>query len=100
MGFLSIVRQCALLDVSRSSLHHRPKETSQQVLSLMQAMDRQYPETPFHGSRRMQPSLNRLGMPVSRERAQRLRRLMALRAIHRQPRTRRPAWNAWSIPTC
>ena len=33
-GSLSIVRQCALLDVSRSSLYHRPKETSQQALSL------------------------------------------------------------------
>ena len=50
---LSIVRQCALLGVSRSSLYYRPKETSQQDLSLMQAMDRQYLESPFYGSRRM-----------------------------------------------
>ena len=32
---LSIVRQCALLGVSRSSLYYRPKEASQQNLSLM-----------------------------------------------------------------
>ena len=44
---LSIVRQCQLMGVSRSSLYYRPKETSQQDLSLMQAMDRQYLETPF-----------------------------------------------------
>ena len=43
----SIVRQCQLMGVSRSSLYYRPKETSQQDLSLMQAMDRQYLETPF-----------------------------------------------------
>ena len=49
---LSIVRQCALLGVSRSSLYYRPRETSQQDLSLMQAMDRKYLETPFYGSRR------------------------------------------------
>ena len=48
-GSLSIVRQCALMGVSRSSLYYRPKETSQQALSLMREMDRQYLETPFYG---------------------------------------------------
>ena len=73
---LSIVRQCALLGVSRSSLYYRPKETSQQGLSLMREMDRQYLETPFYGSRRMRASLERQGMPVSRKRVQRLMRVM------------------------
>ena len=93
-GSLSIVRQCALLGVSRSSLYHRPKETSQQALSLMREMDRQYLETPFYGSRRMKASLDRQGMPVSRKRVQRLMRLMGLmglRAIYRQPRTSQTA---------
>ena len=88
---LSIVRQCQLMGVSRSSLYYRPKETSQQDLSLMQAMDRQYLETPFYGSRRMKASLDRQGMTVSRKRVQRLMRLMGLRAIYRQPRTSQPA---------
>ena len=38
---LSIVRQCALLGVGRSSLYYRPKETSQH-LSLMREMDRHH----------------------------------------------------------
>ena len=88
---LSIVRQCALLGVSRSSLYYRPKETSQQDLSLMRELDRQHLETPFYGSRRMRASLERQGMPVSRKRVQRLMRLMGLRAIYRQPRTSQPA---------
>ena len=88
---LSIVRQCQLMGVSRSSLYYRPKETSQQDLSLMREMDRQYLETPFYGSRRMRASLERRGMPVSRKRVQRLMRLMGLRAIYRQPRTSQPA---------
>ena len=90
-GSLSIVRQCALMGVSRSSLYHRPKETSQQALTLMREMDRQYLETPFYGSRRMKASLDRQGMPVSRKRVQRLMRLMGLRAIYRRPRTSQPA---------
>ena len=56
---LSIVRQCALLGVSRSSLYYRAKEISRQDLSLMREMDRQYLETPFYGSRRMRASLER-----------------------------------------
>ena len=50
---LSIVRQSLLLGVSRSSLYYRPKATSEEDLSLMREMDRQYLETAFYGSRRM-----------------------------------------------
>ena len=95
---LSIVRQCQLLGVSRSSLYYRTKAASQQDLSLMRETDRQYLETPFFGSRRMRTSLERQGMPVSRKRVQRLMRLMGLRAIYRQPRTSQRR-NAGSIAT-
>ena len=95
---LSIVRQCALLGVSRSSLYYRPKETSRQDLSLMRELDRQYLETPFYGSRRMKASLDRQGLPASRKRVQRLMRLMGLRAIYRQPRTSQPAAGRWVYP--
>ena len=97
-GSLSIVRQCALLEVSRSGLYYRPRETSQQDLSLMREMDRQYLETPFYGSRRMRASLERQGMVVSRNRVQRLMRPMGLWAIYRQPRTSRPAPGRWVYP--
>ena len=50
---LSLVRQCALLGISRSSLYYRPKGTSGEDLSLMGRIDRQYLSTPFYGSRRM-----------------------------------------------
>ena len=88
---LPIVRQCALLGVSRSSLYHRPQGASEADLSLMRGMDRQYLETPFYGSRRMKAWLDRQGIPVSRKREQRLMRVMGLRAIYRRPRTSQPA---------
>ena len=47
---LSLVRQCQLMGVSRSSLYYRPKGTPPGDLSLMQAMDRQYLETPSPGN--------------------------------------------------
>ena len=88
---LPIVRQCALLGVSRSSLYYRPKATSEEDLSLMREMDRQYLETPFYGSRRMKAWLERWGVAVSRKRVQRLMRAMGMRAIYRRPSTSRPA---------
>ena len=88
---LSMTGQCALLGVSRSGLYYRSRGTSEEDLALMQAMDRQYLETPFYGSRRMRVWLEREGMVVSRKRVQRLMRTMGLRAIYRGPRTSRPA---------
>ena len=88
---LSMTRQCALLGVSRSGLYYRSMGTSEEDLALMQAMDRQYLEIPFFGSRRMRVWLERQGMVVGRKRVQRLMRIMGLRAIYRGPRTSRPA---------
>ncbi len=88
---LSTVRQCALLDISRSSLYYRPKEVLPGDLALMKLIDQQYLATPFYGSRRMAVWLNRQGLPVSRKRVQRLMRTMGLQAIYRRPRTSQPA---------
>ena len=88
---LPIVRQCALLEVSRSSLYYRPKAVSEEDLSLMGEIDRQYLETPFYGSRRMKAWLQRRGIQVSRKRVQRLMRIIGLRAIYRRLGASRPA---------
>ena len=88
---LPIVGQCALLGVSRSSLYYHSKGASEEDLSLMREIDRQYLATPFYGSRRMKVWLERQGILVSRKRVQRLMRVMGLRAIYRRPRTSRPA---------
>ena len=86
---LSLVRQCALLGVSRSSIYYRPRAASAEDLSLMGEIDRQYLETPFYGSRRMRAWLERSGVWVSRKWVQRLMRAMGLQAIYRRPGTSR-----------
>ena len=95
---LPIVRQCALLGVSRSSLYYRAKAVSEENLSLIGEIDRRYLETHFYGSRKMKAWLDWQGIPVIRKRVRRLMRLMGLRAIKRRPPTglRR---NIGSIPT-
>ena len=88
---LSLVRQCALLDISRASVYYRPVPTRAEDLELMALMDRQYLKTPFYGSRRIRVWLIQQGYLVSRGRVRRLMRLMGLEVIYRRPNTSRPA---------
>jgi len=88
---LSVVRQCQLLDISRSGLYYQPVGISQEDLSLMKMIDRQYLVTPFYGARKMAAWLKNQGHQVNRKRVRRLMRVMGLKAIYRRPRTSVPA---------
>jgi putative transposase len=88
---LSLVRQCSLLGVSRSSLYYQPVPDSAEDLELMALMDRQYLKTPFYGSRKMTAWLRSQGYQVNRKRVRRLMRAMGLQAIYRRPNTSKPA---------
>ena len=88
---LSLVRQCSLLGISRSSLYYQPVPASAEDLELMARMDRQYLKTPFYGSRKMTVWLRTQGYQVNRKRVQRLMQVMGLQAIYRQPNTSKPA---------
>ncbi len=87
---VSLVRQCALLRISRGSVYYQPRSTRAEDLELMTLMDRQYLQTPFYGSRKMQAWLQRLGHPIGRNKVRRLMRLMGLEAIYRKPNTSKP----------
>ena len=86
---LSVVRQCELLDISRSSVYYNPVEASEYELGLMELIDKQYLQTPFYGSRKMTACLRRQGHQVNRKRVQRLMRRMGIEAIYRRPNTSR-----------
>ncbi len=89
-GELSLSGQCRLLEVSRSSLYHRPKGESAETLDLMRKMDELFLRYPFYGSRQMVRHLRREGIHVGRHRVRRLMRLMGIQAIYRAPRTSKP----------
>ena len=88
---LSIVRQCRLLDISRSGLYYQPKGISEEDLILMKLIDHQYLVTPFYGARKIAAWLKSQGQRVNRKRVRRLLRIMGLKAIYRHPRTSKPA---------
>ena len=62
---MSIVAQCRLLRVARSTLYYRPAPASDDDLRLMRRIDEQYLATPFYGSRRMVAVLRREGLFVA-----------------------------------
>jgi putative transposase len=84
---LSIVNQCKLLSISRSSLYYQTKGESSFNLDLMRLIDIQYLKTPFYGSRQMARHLRREGFCVGRKRIRRLMRLMGIEALYQKPRT-------------
>jgi len=86
---LSIVAQCRLLKVARSSLYWRPVAVSEDDLRLMRRIDELYLATPFYGARRMVAVLRRQGWVVNRKRVRRLMRVMGLEAIYQKPNTSR-----------
>jgi putative transposase len=87
---LSVTRQCALLELPRSSYYFAPAGASPENLALMRLIDAQYLQTPFFGSRQMTAWLRRQGHAVNRKRVQRLMRLMGLQGAVPGPHTSRP----------
>jgi len=87
---LSVVRQCDLVAVSRSSVYYRARPCPHDDLELMRHMDEQYLRTPFYGSRSMTTYLRRLGHPINRKRVRRLMRMLGLRSIAPTPNTSQP----------
>lgn len=83
---ISVVRQCELLGLPRSSLYYEPVEEDAWNLQLMRLLDEQYLRTPYYGVARMTVYLCGLGHAVNAKRVRRLMRVMGLEAIYPKPR--------------
>ncbi len=88
---LSLVRQCALVGIARSSFYYRPSGESGENLRLMRLMDELHLNCPWCGSRQMARALRRRGHRVGRKRMRRLMRVMGLRSLAPRPNTSRRA---------
>jgi len=87
---LSVVRQCELVSISRSSFYYQPVGETAENLGLMRLIDAQFLETPWYGSRQMARHLRRDGHAVGRKRVRRLMAVMGLVPIYQRPRTTVP----------
>lgn len=86
----SIVQQCDLLDLARSSYYYQPVGESLENLALMERIDRLFTARPEMGVRRMYHELTTPDKPINIKRVRRLMRLMGLEAVGPKPNLSKP----------
>jgi putative transposase len=89
-SMLTVIRQCALVGISRSAWYGPRTGENPLNLALMRLIDAQFLETPWYGSRQMARHLRRQGYTVGRKRVRRLMAKMGLAAVYQRPRTTVP----------
>ncbi len=87
---LPVIRQCKLVELSRSTAYYSPGQESEENLAVMKEIDRLYMERPTSGSRTIKSKLQAKGVCIARSRVVRLMRFMGLRAIYPKRRTSSP----------
>jgi putative transposase len=61
---LSIVRQCEIVSIGRSSFYREPAPVAEETLRLMRLIDEQFLEMPWYSSRQMARHLRRQGVDL------------------------------------
>jgi len=85
---LSLLKQCELLDISRSTMYFKPKGESALNGRIMKDIDRYFLIHPYYGVARMTDYLNKdLGHRVNEKRVRRLYNIMNLKTIYARPIT-------------
>ncbi len=90
---LSVVRQCQILGLSRSTAYYQPAPVSATVLALMRRIDALHLDDPIAGARMLRDLLRRDGDAIGRRHVATLMRRMGIEAVYCLPRTsqRHPA---------
>lgn len=86
---LPVVRQCTLLDLSRSSVYYTPQPVSASDLALIRRIDELHLNHPFAGARMLRDFLNQEGITVGRRHVATLMKKMGIEALYRRPNTSR-----------
>jgi len=90
---LSIVRQCQILALSRSTAYSQPQPISTAELALRRRIDALHLAHPFAGARMLRDLLRREGSTIGRKRVRTLMTRLGIEAVYRKPHTsqRHPA---------
>ena len=83
---MSILHQCGLLELARSTFYYQPLGENGYNLALMRRIDEQFTKRPFYGVPRMTAWLRATGHLVNEKRVRRLMRRMGLETIYPKPR--------------
>src|SRR5919201_4869936 len=88
---IALERQCALLDLNRSTYYYIPRQESELNLKIMRAIDEEFTRYPFYGARKMRTYLQEQGFKIGRELVARLMRVMGLEAQYQKPKLSKPS---------
>ena len=86
---LPVVRECQLLNLSRSSVYYTPQPVSAGDLALMRRIDELHLHHPFAGARMLRDLLGQEGFIVGRRHVGTLMQKMGIEALYRRPNTSR-----------
>jgi putative transposase len=86
---LPVVRQCTLLNLSRSSVYYLPQPVSESDLALMRRIDELHLQHPFAGARMLRDFLRQEGIRIGRRHVATLMKKMGIEALYRRPNTSR-----------
>jgi len=84
------MRQCSLLDLSRSSCYYQPYRDDSYNELLMRLIDEEYTRHPFYGREQLTNWLDSQGYHVNPKRVRRLMHLMGIQAIFPKRKTSIP----------
>jgi len=85
---LSVVKQCQLLQLPRSTAYYQPEPVTEADLAVMRAIDELHLEQPYAGSRMLRDFLRRGDYPkIGRKRVRTLMNRMGIEAIYRKSNT-------------
>jgi putative transposase len=87
---LSLTRQSAILELSRSSLYYEEVPFSDRDLELMRLIDEIHMKYPYMGSRSIRDQLEDRGHQVGRQHVSTLMKKMGIAAMYRKPRLSKP----------
>jgi putative transposase len=88
---LPLLRQAALLRLSRSGLYYQARPVPPAELAIMRRMDKLHLDHPFAGSRMLRDLLRGEGVVIGREQVATLMRRMGIEALYRRPNTSKSA---------
>ena len=84
---LPLIRQAALLQLSRSSLYYEVSPVPEADLVIMRRIDALHLDYPFAGSRMLRDLLRGEGVVIGREKVRTMMRRMCIEALYRRPNT-------------
>ncbi len=79
---MSMVEQCGLVDLNRSTLYYEPVPYSEEELKLFNEIDLVYTDKPYYGHRKIWKELLRRHMPIGRDRTLKYMEIMGLKPFY------------------